>query len=80
MGRALHCDPRLLRHGESGCLVRDAWFEDVEETLRPLVDAGIAAAQNGLTRAMVEELIDTVWVSEEGITVDFKADEMLRSL
>lgn len=32
---------------------------------------------NGLTRAMVEELIDTVWVSEDGITVDFKADEML---
>lgn len=58
----------------------NAWYEDVEETLRPLVDAGIAAAQNGLTRAMVEELIDTVWVSETEVTVDFKADEMLRSL
>ena len=34
----------------------NAWYEDVEETLRPLVDAGIAAAQNGLTRARATTL------------------------
>ena len=37
----------------------------------------MAAEKNGLTQAMVQELVENVWVGDE-ITVEFKADSMMR--
>lgn len=54
----------------------DARAEEVEERLKPLADGAIAAEKNGLTKAMVTELIKNVWMGEE-IEVEFKADGLV---
>ena len=52
-------------------------LEEVEDALKPLADGSVAAEKNGLTQAMVQELVENVWVGDE-ITVEFKADSMMR--
>ena len=53
-------------------------LEEVEDALKPLADGSVAAGKNGLTQAMVQELVENVWVGDE-ITVEFKADSMMRN-
>ena len=43
----------------------------------PLADGSVAAEKNGLTQAMVQELVENVWVGDE-ITVEFKADSIMQ--
>ncbi len=71
---------REIEEKIEGAREENSRMMEVTEMLRPLADAGITAEKNGLTRAMVEELIDTVWVSEEGITADFKADALIKEM
>jgi hypothetical protein len=52
-------------------------LEEVEDALKPLADGSVAAEKNGLTQAMVQELVENIWVGDE-ITVEFKADSMMR--
>ena len=52
-------------------------LEEVEDALKPLADGSVAAEKNGLTQAMVQELVENVWVGDE-IMVEFKADSMMR--
>ena len=53
-------------------------LEEVGDMLKPLADGGVAAERNGLTSAMVQELLESVWVSEMGIEMELKADGMIR--
>ena len=53
-------------------------LEEVEEMLKPLADGSVAVERNGLTSAMVQELVANVWVSEDGIEVELKADKVIR--
>ena len=55
-------------------------LEEVEDALKPLADGSVAAEKNGLTQVIVQELVENVWVSEDGIEVEFKADSTMRSL
>ena len=52
-------------------------LEEVEDALKPLADGSVAAEKNGLTQAMVQELVENVWVGDE-ITVEFKADSIMQ--
>ena len=54
-------------------------LEEVEEMLKPLADGSVAALNNGLTREIVLELVENVWVGEE-IEVEFKADSTMKAV
>ena len=54
-------------------VIKAAW-----NALKPLADGSVAAEKNGLTQAMVQELVKNVWVSKDGIEVELKADGVIR--
>lgn len=57
----------------------DDHTEEVEDALKPLADAGVEASKKGLTRHMVEALVEAVWVGDE-IEVRFRADGVMETL
>lgn len=68
-----------LQNGIAVTKGEDARLEEVEERLKPLADGSVAALKNGLTREMVLELVENVWVGEE-IEAEFKADSTMKAV
>lgn len=58
---------------------RNERLEEFEETLKPLADGGLAAEGSGLNAALVQALVESVWVGDE-IEVKFKGDGLMKVL
>lgn len=56
--------------------VSDDRIEEAEALLKPLAEASAAIEENGLTKGMVGELVERVWIGDE-IEVRFKADAVM---
>ena len=69
-----------LQNGITVTRGQDAHLEEVEEKLKPLADGSVAAEKSGLTHAMVRELVENVWVSEDGMEGEFKADSTMKTV